>query len=289
MENRLPNLIWLRSFEAAARHLNFTRAADELGLTQTAVSLHIRSLEAELGCKLFLRAPRNLSLTALGQAYMLTVRRALGDITRSTTSLFGPVGEHTLTVKVPVSTATLWLAPRLHDFSARHPNIKIRLISNIWAGSTEAEDIDVELRLGLGDWTDVATRLVAEETIVPVGAATGDPGALSESAQIHILGYEDNWHRYMGARGLTYDPSAGRFSVDTSIAAIELAASGAGVAIVVGRYASAAIETGHRIALVGPEIPFAQSHYLTVAQTDARARPEAELFESWLCAHLAQG
>lgn len=97
--DRLPNPTWLRSFETAARHLNFTITAKELGLTQTAVSLHIRSLEAELGQKLFTRNARRLELTELGQSYSLTVRRALGDIALSTNSLFGPASRQTLTIR----------------------------------------------------------------------------------------------------------------------------------------------------------------------------------------------
>lgn len=75
----VPNLVWLKSFDCAARHMNFTAAAGELGITQTALSLHVRSLEAQLGCKLFTRAARRLTLTEIGQAYAFSVRRALGD------------------------------------------------------------------------------------------------------------------------------------------------------------------------------------------------------------------
>ena len=102
---RLPNLIWLRSFAAAAQHLSFTEAAAELGLTQTAVSLHVRSLEAELGCALFTRAARRLTLTQTGQAYAYSLRQALGDMAFSTASLFGAGAEQMLTVRVPISSA----------------------------------------------------------------------------------------------------------------------------------------------------------------------------------------
>ena len=115
------NLTWLRSFEAASRHLSFTEASTELGLTQTAVSLHIRSLEEQLGSKLFLRRARHLTLTEIGQAYVTTVRQALSDIDLASTSLFGPMTSRMITIKAPISTATLWLAPRLPLFRAGLP------------------------------------------------------------------------------------------------------------------------------------------------------------------------
>ena len=130
---RLPNLIWLRSFASAAQHLSFTQAAAELGLTQTAVSLHVRSLEAELGCALFTRAARRLTLTQTqtGQAYAYSLRQALGDMAFSTASLFGAGAEQMLTVRVPISSAGLWLAHRLPEFSATHPDITVRLVSQV--------------------------------------------------------------------------------------------------------------------------------------------------------------
>ncbi|MGB7263477.1 MAG: LysR family transcriptional regulator, partial [Albidovulum sp.] len=135
MAPRLPNLIWLRSFDAAARLLNFTKAAQELGLTQTAVSLHIKALEDTLGCQLFLRNPRHLALTDLGQAYVHSVRKALGDINLATVSLFGMPAKQTITMRAPISTVTLWLAPRLAVFMRSHPELRVRLVSTIWATS----------------------------------------------------------------------------------------------------------------------------------------------------------
>ena len=132
MPTRLPNLVWLRTFEAAARLQNFTLAGKELGLTQTAVSLHIRSLEETLNCRLFLRRARHLRLTSEGEAYLLSVGQALADIRIATTNLFGVEEERLITVRTPISTATLWLAGHLPDFRAQYPTISVRLVSTIW-------------------------------------------------------------------------------------------------------------------------------------------------------------
>ncbi|MEP2717942.1 LysR family transcriptional regulator, partial [Pseudophaeobacter sp.] len=228
MDNRLANLTWLRTFEAAARLLNFTETGRELGLTQTAVSLHIRSLEERLGSKLFYRQARRLELTEIGQAYALTVRQALADISLSTTRLFGTEAAQTLTVRVPVSTSALWLAHLLPEFAARHPEINIRLVSNIWADPEARDDVaaDVEIRLGHGNWQDGSAQRLSQETIVPVCAASAElPVAVQDLLQaplIHILGYEDHWARYFAAHDLPYANQQARFSVDTTISALQL-------------------------------------------------------------------
>ena len=150
MSSNQINLTWLRSFEAAARHLSFTGASAELGLTQAAVSLHIRSLEKQLKSNLFQRRARHLSLTELGQAYLTTVRQALADIDLASASLFGSLTPKTITIKAPISTATLWLAPRLPLFKREFPKIDLRLVTNIWTEATNMDGVDIELRLGRG-------------------------------------------------------------------------------------------------------------------------------------------
>lgn len=288
MDDRLANLTWLRSFEAAARLLNFTETAQELGLTQTAVSLHIRSLEARLGSKLFYRQARRLELTEIGQAYALTVRQALGDIALSTTRLFGAETARTLTVRVPVSTSALWLAHLLPGFAARHPDINIRLVSNIWTEPEPRDDVDadVEVRLGHGDWQDVTSVRLSQETIVPVCSARGPrPQQVAELLQgplIHILGYEDHWARYFAAHDLPYANEHARFSVDTTVAALQLVAGGGGYATVLTRFAELSIERGMGLEIAGPPMPFAQSHYLIRRQGRGPLRPEVQLFETWL-------
>ncbi|WP_170375972.1 MULTISPECIES: LysR substrate-binding domain-containing protein [Ruegeria] len=288
--DRLPNPTWLRSFETAARHLNFTTTAKELGLTQTAVSLHIRSLEAELGQKLFTRNARRLELTELGQSYSLTVRRALGDIALSTNSLFGPASRQTLTIRAAISTATYWVAAELPDFTARHPEIPVRLVSHIWNDSVAPGDVDVEIRLGYGDWLGVQSEKLTDEMLVPVCRAGDSPATLNVLRQgplIHILGYEDNWARYFQANGLALPDQPPRHSVDTSVAALQLVMAGAGYATVLERFARNAIRQAAPIAIAGPAIPFAQSHYLIRTQGAAQPTAAAGLFCAWLRERLA--
>ncbi|SDC37023.1 LysR substrate-binding domain-containing protein [Ruegeria marina] len=283
--DRLPNPIWLRTFEAAARHLNFTEAARELGLTQTAVSLHIRSLEADLGEQLFTRSARRLGLTEMGQSYSLTVRRALADIALSTNSLFGPATRQTLRIRAPISSATYWIASELPAFAAAFPDIPVRMVSNIWGHGPENEDVDLDIRLGHGDWPGLLAEKLCDETIVPVGRADGPPltpTALQAAPQIHILGYEDNWARWFEAQGLSPAKRAAQFSVDTTVSAVQLVLAGAGFATILTRFARNAIAHGAPLRLAGTPIPFSQSHYLIRSPGAAASPARAQLFLSWL-------
>ncbi|MDA7964904.1 LysR family transcriptional regulator [Ruegeria sp.] len=283
---KTPNLVWLRSFECAARHMSFTAAAEELGITQTAVSLHVRSLEAQLGCKLFTRAARNLSLSEVGQAYAFSIRRALGEIDLSTTSLFGTSHLQKLTVRVPISTATLFLAHRLPDFVQNHPEVSVSLVSNIWAESTNRENVDVELRLGLGDWEDMPARRISKERIVPIGAKSGgripSMAQLADQPLIHILGFQDMGQKYLSAFDVQQSETATSYSVDTTIAAVDIVAGGGGYAVILERFAKTAIETGREIAIVGDAVPFEQSHFLLRGNRPEPNAATIQIFEGWL-------
>ena len=282
-----PNLIWLRSFECAARHLNFTVAAQELGITQSALSLHVRSLENRLGCPLFLRAARHLSLTEVGQAYAFSVRRALGDIDLSTTSLFGASQTRELIVRVPISTATLFLAHRLPEFTRSHPGVSIRLVSNIWAESTGREHVDVDLRLGVGEWNDAPFEKISQERIVPIAAARHGTGLrpardLLQAPQIQILGFQDMWPKYLSAFGLKFSAGFSPVAVDTTIAAVDIVAADGGHAVVLERFASTAIDTGRAVAIVGEPVAIEQAHYLVGGKKPEPNDAARMLFERWI-------
>src|SRR5690242_14908484 len=123
----LPPLDLLRGFEAAARHLSFTRAATELFLTQSAVSRQIQSLEEFLGVPLFERRHKALALTPAGQAYYRVVAQALEQVRDATRRLREANSRHVLTVTTTVSFASIWLVPRLAHFRKRHPDVDVRI------------------------------------------------------------------------------------------------------------------------------------------------------------------
>ncbi|WP_166416143.1 LysR family transcriptional regulator [Cochlodiniinecator piscidefendens] len=283
----LPNLVWLRAFEASARLRSFTAAATELGLTQAAISHQVRSLEKSFGVLLFTRRSRTLELTELGHAYYPSISQAIDDIAFSTRGLLGPSRTKTITLRAPISTAVLWIAPKLGAFHAANPAINIRLISAIWADSTEEGDIDVDLRLGPSSWFGRRAHLLAEESVIPVCAAhqahrihTVD--ALFEQELIHIHGFQDHWLRLSRNHGIDISNKPQALFVDTSLAAIELAASGAGVAMMMKRYADGPLKRVQLVQALDLELEMGQGHYLMPTAGPNQHSVEAALVRDWV-------
>jgi LysR family glycine cleavage system transcriptional activator len=289
---RLPPLSWLRSFEAAARHNSFTAAGDELGLTSAAISQQVRSLEHHLGYPLFERLARGLRLTDMGRAYLAPIRKAFDELSASTAGLFGaPSGaQATINVRVPISFCVLRLAPILNRFTEVRPSISIRLFTAVWAEALPAEKIDIDIRFGHGRWPGHAASLLYTEPSVAVcaaGAPDVDLASVPPGRLIHIMGLEDEWLKYHRMMGLDRKPASPPLTVDTSLAGLELAASGAGLAIVLKGFAQSAHMAG-RVRLAFPfELQQEQAHYLLSREGGAPIRPEAAIFRDWLADELA--
>ena len=280
------NLNWLKTFEAVARLSGFTAASKELGLTQTAVSLHIKGLEAKLGQQLFLRRPKSVQLTEIGKAYLPSVQNALKALELSTNGLFGPNLKSTIVVRASMA-AIMWLAPRLRQFHDSHPDIGIKLVTAIWADTSETQNVDVDIILATDTHATSGLELLSEEFIVPIsGTETAKKihtvEDLAEVMPVHILGFDDHWSRYMAAAGLQHDVKATRMIVDTSVAACELVASNMGCAMVIERFAQSAINSGQRIQIVGKPVPLGQSHYLNLTQPSNEILPATHAFRDWL-------
>ena len=288
MSQSLPNLIWLRSFEVAARLLNFTEAAAELNLTQAAVSQHIRALETRLGTALFHRQPRNLSLTEMGRAYYPAVQKAIEDLQLSTSGLFGPSMGKVVNLRAPISTVILLIAPNLPGFYAQHPGIKLRIISSIWADRLSETDVDIDLQLGHPDRFPRVCTLLCEEKITPIchpdmAAHYTSPGDLLSAPLIHILGFEDHWTRYFQAFGLKGEQARYDHSVDTTAAAMEMVSAGLGVAPVLTRFADQAVRSGRPVVRLKGPVALEQAHFLVTHIDGQRERTEVAIFRTWLC------
>lgn len=168
MARKLPSLNALRAFEAAGRHLSFTRAAEELHITQGAVSRHIRGLELELGLPMFVRKTRSLDLTAAGAAYLATVRHAFDLLVEGTRALGTRDGRSKLTVSLLASFAVNWLVPRLGRFAERHPEIDLTLDPTVRQVDLSSEEVDLAIRYGAGGWTGVDRVSLMAEELFPV-------------------------------------------------------------------------------------------------------------------------
>ena len=153
MNERLPPLNALKAFEAAARHLSFTRASEELFVTQAAVSHQIKALEEFLGMKLFIRKNRTLLLTEIGQSYYLDIKEVFASLHEATKRLHAMGAKGSITVALPPSFAVQWLVPKLSDFSSKNPDIDVRIKAVDSDDGFLTDDVDLAIYYGKGRWS----------------------------------------------------------------------------------------------------------------------------------------
>ncbi|WP_269715279.1 LysR family transcriptional regulator [Caulobacter sp. NIBR2454] len=166
---RRPPLQQLHAFDAAARHLSFTRAAAELAITQGAISQRIKALEQSLGVRLFDRLTRALALTPEGEILARSVREGFSRIDQGLEAVSADTGEgRILRLGVSASFASRWLAPRLADFNARHPDIEVHVTAEDRLSDLRAENIDLSVRFGLGDYMGLDVSPLMDDAVFPV-------------------------------------------------------------------------------------------------------------------------
>ncbi|NVK56488.1 MAG: transcriptional regulator GcvA [Alteromonadaceae bacterium] len=168
MQRRLPPLNALKAFEAAARHLSFTRAADELFVTQAAVSHQIKALEDFLSIKLFIRRNRTLLLTEDGQAYFLELKDIFKNLQDATDRLLARGSKGAITVATPPSFASQWLVPRISQFGQLFPDIDVRLKAIDFDEGFLTDDIDVAIYYGRGRWNGIQADKLHTEFLTPL-------------------------------------------------------------------------------------------------------------------------
>jgi LysR family transcriptional regulator, glycine cleavage system transcriptional activator len=285
----LPPLNWLRSFEASARIASFTGAAEELALTQAAVSYQVRALERHLGFPLFERLPQGVRLTEMGKAYLPSIRKAFDEIAASTMGLFGADAGASLTVRAPISFGALWLAPRLESFCAAYPGIAIFLYSAIFNVALPAERVDLEIRVGDGDWPGFSAERFGSDPVIAVGRSR--PGhrprrmtlpELAGETLIEIMEVDDAWTRTFHAARLPAPPRRRTIRVDSSLMALELASAGVGYALILWSFARPYVEAGRLADVLGVSYLPPMSHYLLRPREQRHRKPETDLFVDWL-------
>jgi len=284
------NLNWLRTFEAVARLSGFTAASQELGLTQTAVSLQIKALETKLGNDLFIRRAKSIQLTEIGKAYLPSVRNTLETLTISTYGLFGPDLRNTIVVRASMALI-IWLAPKLGEFKMLHPEIGLKFVTAIWKENVDTQNIDIDIILAPNTHTIANLEKLADEFIVPICSLKTKENIhsiadLEKINPIHILGFDDHLTRYMAKFDLKHEVKSTRLIVDTSVAACELVANDLGRAVVIERFALRALSSGQNISIVGDRVPLGQSHYLVKKDVRKEKQTTALIFNEWLHAQF---
>ena len=289
MVKRIPSLNWLRVFEASARMGSFARAAERLGMSPPAVSQQIRALEAHLGRPLFDRAPAGVTLTEAGRNLMAGVGDALVQMETAAEAVSAPSGPP-LVIGVSMMLSVSWLAPRLSGFVSRNRDITLELHSMLGRPETPPRDAVLWIAFGPPAPGTEATLLFGER-LVPVACADvaariGTRRDLLDHMLIEVADQRKNWGQVFGAEML---PAGARvLYVDTTLAALTLAASGAGIALA---RPPASDEVMARYGLVpclpGFELPGIESYFL-LHKTDIKLSRKAQAFHTWICAETEE-
>lgn len=284
----------LRIFDAAARHKNFVAAALELGMTQGAVSRHVKSLEVRLGTPLFLRGPRGVSLTEGGDLLADYVRRAFDVLAAGLQRLGQPRRRTTLVVVAPRSFAWRVLAPRLGSFVAEYPWIDLRLDTHRYYADPRHTPGDVTIGASDGKLSDVAVERLSTETVFPVCAPSlcGSRLPMTPTADFFrtrlLLHYAERTHWSAWLRAANLDPKLASVGPRLSETALALAAAEAGQGIAIARISLVADALVHGT-LVRPfkaEFDDGISYFLLVRISDAE-KPTVKAFSGWLRTQMA--
>ena len=292
----VPALDGLRAFEVAARHLNFTEAANELLVTQGAVSQRIKVLERELGVALFDRLARGLVLTEQGKRLAEGVRQGLGEIDRALSDLARAGHDGPLVVSVLPSFATRWLVPRLHRFAKLHPGIQLQVLSEQALADLRNSRVHAALRFGGGNYPGLVTNTIMGDAVAPVcspGLLDGlrGPVRLQDLGTLPILhdtstegdGSGTDWASWLdfaGAAGL-HLPEGQRFNQADHV--IDAAVSGLGVALARVSLVGADLALRRLVRLPLPAMTTLYSYHL-VCNAELKSNPKLIQFRDWLLA-----
>ena len=295
---RLPPLNALRAFEAAARHLNFSRAADELSVTPGAVSQQIQNLEDYVGAALFKRTPRGLLLTDSAQMALPALREAFDRLAEAAALLTAAVDGRRLTLTAAPSFAAKWLVPRLGNFEAAYPQVDVWLSADMDLVDFGTGDVDLAIRYGAGPYPGLEAIRLMSETVVPVispDLAAANPINAPADLARHILLHDGSpdaddscpdWSMWLAARGVKgFDANRGpRFNQSSLV--IEAAVGGRGVALAKRTLAQDDLDAGRLIVPmpIATSVDFA--YYVVHPKAKGRL-PQVKAFVGWLTAEAA--
>jgi LysR family transcriptional regulator, glycine cleavage system transcriptional activator len=296
---RLPSLDSLRAFESAARHLSFTKAGEELHVTQSALSHRINALEDELGIKLFRRLTRKMELTPAGETLAAGVRRGLAEISRAVAAIDHKTGAEPLTVSALPSFATRWLVPRLPRFRNVCPDVEVRISADPALVNLQANEADLAVRFGLGIYPGLHVVKLMGDSVFPVCSprliaergAINHPSELVDWPLLHDMPTEhdgsgsgwSHWLRHVGAGDLA---GAEGLRFNQALLALEAAANGLGVALVRRSLIGDDLASGRLVRLLPFEVPTTFAYFF-VCLPAAIDRPAVDAFCKWVVAEAA--
>ncbi|PHP19162.1 LysR family transcriptional regulator [Sphingobium sp. IP1] len=289
----MPPLSAIRVFEAAARLENFTAAAQELGMTQAAVSYQVKLLEERLGISLFQRTGRKVALTEKGREIAPILTRAFDQMRQGFAAL---TQDHSavLSISCTNSFAHLWLAPRIGAFQMRHPNLAVRIMADDAVVDLARDGIDLAVRGGKGEWPGLEAKLLTHNRLVPMcsPAWRDRHGPIADGQALHALprlSPDDMWwHEWFAAMGVEADPADGPpgIALDSQVMEGRAAIAGQGVAILNHFLWKAEVEAGQLVEAVPSYVREIASYWL-VYPPHARNTPKIKAFRDWISAEFA--
>jgi LysR family glycine cleavage system transcriptional activator len=289
----LPPLSAVRVFEAAARLENFTAAAQELGMTQAAVSYQVKLLEERLGLSLFQRLGRRIALTDKGREIAPIIIRAFDQMRQGFAAL---AQDHStvLTINCTNSFAHLWLAPRIGAFQMRHPGLAVRIQAEDAIIDLARAGADLAIRGGKGDWPGLEAKLLTHNRLVPMcsPAWLARHGPMTDAQALHVLprlSPDDLWwHEWFAAMGVEADPadSPPGIALDSQVMEGRAAIGGQGIAILNHFLWKAEVEAGLLVEAMSSYVREAASYWI-VYPSHARNTPKVKAFRDWISAEFA--
>ncbi len=300
MARRLYPLNALRSFEAAARHLSFVKAADELHVTPAAISHQVKSLEVFLGVQLFRRLPRGLLLSDVGQLFLPELREGFVRLDRAVERVRDSDARGPLMISVAPAFAAKWLAPRLERFSAAYPDIDVRISASLAVIDFQRDSFEAAVRLGRGKFPGLESTKLFDESVTPMCSPRlldGDyPIRAADDLRHHVLLHDDSldfdaaapkWNTWLKAAGVTtFDTSRGpHFSHPDH--SLQAAIDGAGVVLGWRSLALADLEAGRVVAPFDLALPLGLDFYLVYPEGHGD-RPKVAAFQQWLLKELGR-
>ena len=269
MKRPPPPLNLIRSFESAARHLSFTRAAEELGYTQAAISTHIRALEKYIGRDLFYRSARSLSLTEIGEAFLPTLRPALTQIDSATEAIVSGVQKRSVIIACPMSLAECWLPAAIDSFSETNPEVEVLIHGTIWDHAAD-EFADIVLSVLREDEVPTDARPLRREELVLVASPRlaedlKSPADLAKARRILVSGRQEYWAAMSEALGLDAPLRSATVKTNASSISLAMAAAGQGVTIGLSTLAERYLRSGELVEPYPVRAPSKWSYHVTKA------------------------
>ncbi len=290
----LPPLSALRAFEAAARLLSFSKAADELNVTPAAVSHQIAALEADLGVKLFNRLSRAVELTASARVLLPGLSEAFAGIQASVRRLRAHNDTGTLNVTASPSFAGKWLVQRLYRFQEIAPAVDVRISASDEVVDLMRGDFDVAIRYGTGRYPGLTVELLMKNEVFPAcspellrrGPPLEAPADLRHHALLHDQAVDRDplvptWAMWLKAAGVGDLPAGPGLTFSTNVLALEAAIAGHGVTLAYSTTAAADLAAGRLVRLFSLSLPDLFAYYIVTAP-GALERPKVRAFRAWL-------